>query len=319
MYFVCHTAYHTYISCIRCMVGNIKASIVLMDNIPNAEKIADRIKQTGVFETVKVIRHNEFLPSFSQKSFHVAYFAMRLLPQKAKEKLGFLLEADRIVLFNDYSNVGAFLMQNKKQYSLYEDGCNTFTRDGHRMSGRAQWAKRVLFKCFGIPYAIGMKTLCQGIEVNDAANLRTEFPFPVTEMNRKELITQLTERQRKQLLDIYLVELNLLSNRKAALVLTEPLLEEYVVKTTEEQAALYEAKLIEYVDQYDIYIKAHPRDKTDYSRILGGRVRIIDRTIPVEILNLKRGILFDLGLVTDGSTSMFTVECCKEMRGLKLV
>ena len=54
MYFVCHTAYHSYISCIRCMTGGFKASIVLMDNIPNVEKIGEQIQQSKIFQEVRV-------------------------------------------------------------------------------------------------------------------------------------------------------------------------------------------------------------------------------------------------------------------------
>lgn len=317
MYFVCHTAYHTYISSIKCMTGGLNCSILLTDNIPNVDHIAAQIRKEGIFQDVKVLKHAEILPAFSKRSFHMAYMLMKAFPKKAEKQLSFLLDENELYLFNDYSNVGAFLMQHAKPYSLIEDGCNTFTRDAHRLYGKALTIKKFLYNTFKIPYAIGMTPLCQEIEVNDADALKTQFPFPARSVNRKELIGRLTEAQKAVLIRIFLVDLKLDAGKKNALVLTEPKREGYNKKFSEKQAKMYEEKLKDYADEYELYIKAHPRDETRYDSILNGRVHIIDKTVPVEILNLKKDLSFDLGLVTEGSTSMFTVECCKEMRGLK--
>lgn len=318
MYFVCHTAYHTYISSIKCMTEGLHCSILLTDNIPNVDHIAAQIQKEGIFQDVKVLKHADILPAFSKGSFHITYLLMKLFPHKAEKQLSFLLNDDELYLYNDYSNIGAFLMQHSKPYSLIEDGCNTFTRDAHHLSGKAQIVKNFLFETFKIPYAIGMTTLCREIEVNDADALKTQFPFPAKSVNRKEMNSRLTPAQQDTLTRIFLVDLKLDPNKKNMLVLTDPEREGYNKRFAEKQARMYDAKLQDYADEYEVYIKAHPRDQTKYESVLNGRVHIIDKTVPVEVLNLNKNLQFDLGLVREGSTAMFTVECCKEMRSLQL-
>lgn len=315
MQYVCHTIYHVYIACIQQLAyGHRDCGIVLMDNIPQADVFARRIEQESIFNNVMVIRHSEMYPEWTKRSFHLAYFWGLFNSKKEREKLSFLLN-EEVYLFTDYSNVGGFLMRNQKKYHLLEDGCDTFAKNVHSLSGRQRIVKDILFSWFKIPYAMGMSEYCIDVEVNDAQKLETTFSCKVHEKKRNKLIASLTKEQINKLLKIFEVDFDMNGNMKTLLLITQPLAEMYLTKTDDETVRFYEAHLKEYSNDHRIYVKPHPRDAADYSKMLNGNVTVIDRSIPIEILNYLEDVQFDIG-ITYSSTSLNGVSFCKEVKKL---
>ncbi len=316
MIFVCHTAYHVYVALLKCFTQNLDDSkILLMDNIPDVYALAQRLENERIFTQVKALSHKDVAPSFTKRSFHACYVALKLMPWRAKKELGYLLEED-VYLFTDYSNVGAYLLQNKKQYHLLEDGCNAYGFDQHcGPKGKAHKAKDFLFRKFGIPYAMAMSDLCQDLEVNDLKAVITQLNCPVHERSRNEMAAALTQEQIDALLRVFAVDISMETDKKRLLLITQPLVEMYVVDAQQEAVAYYEKKIAQYRQEYQIYVKPHPRDGADYSVMFDGQVTVIDRLVPLEILNYKKAVQFDLA-VSLNSTSVNGIRFCKEIRSL---
>ena len=316
MYFVCHTVYHVYVSLMMQLTQPVPhCGIMLTDNIPNVDVLVQRLKRENIFDEVICFHHKDAFPAFTKRSFHLTYACGLLFMHRVHKKLSFLLKEDRIYLYTDYSNIGAYLMQNKKRYHLLEDGCDTFTHDVHHVSGRQKKIKQWLHKYLDIPYSIGMSACCIDITVNDKSRVKTPFSFPVLEMNKAELVSRLRTEDVERILRCFDINLSM-GKGKNLLLITQPMTEMYLCKTNEEAVRFFEEKLEQFKDEYQIYIKPHPRDEADYTNMFGGDVTVIDRTVPIEILNFKKDVLFDLGVFYT-STSVNSLICCKEVRRIE--
>lgn len=315
--FVCFTPYHIYIACIKAMVEKITdCEIAVTDNVPDGEAYCAALKKEGIFSQVHYLKQSDYVPRFARQKFHVIYFLMPLLMRRAKRALGFLQDKE-IYLFSDNSSVGIYLMHRHMRYHLLEDGCDAFAFDQRAVRGRARLVKALLFKLWGVPYSMGQSPYCEDVEVNDRAKLNTAFSCPVIEKKRSAMIQQMTDAQIEALLRIFNFDFSMQENQKSLLLLTQPLCEMRLAGSDAETVRLYEKALRPYRDAYAIYVKPHPRDKGDYSKMFDGNVTVLSRTIPVEILNYAKNIRFDLG-VTISSTSVNGVSFCKKIERISI-
>ena len=316
MIYICHTAYHVFVSCIRQMTDpSSDCSIMLSDTLPNMKSIASRLAEAGVFQRVYTLNHDEILPRFCQNSYHKTLLISPLYLQKMNTKLSFLLN-EELYLFNDYSEVGIFLVLRKKTYHLLEDSKDTFASAHAKPSGRQRKMKELLNRIFHVPYSIGMTNYCIDIAVNNKEKVKTHFNFPIKEYRIDKAIDQLSPEEKKTLIDIFGLPTVSDSSLPKAIVLTQPLAEMRKVNNDAETVIWYEQRIKQYYPAYKIYIKPHPRDKSDYSKLFNGDVWIIDRAIPSEMLNFGDNIHFDLAL-TYTSTSVNGLKCCDEVRLLR--
>lgn len=307
--FICHTAYHVYISCIKAMLSNESSiDILLLDSIPEVDAIGERVRNSDIFNDVRVVHHNELLPKFSKKSFHETIILMPFFMKKVDLQLKYILKYDDIYIYTDYSNIGAYLMWKKRKYHLLEDACNTFRRNVHEYQGSCILLKKILYYFFRIPHAMGMCSLCMDVEVNDANIVKTMFKCPVYELNKEILTSKLDKEQINKLLDIFFISIKKSNGRKRLLLLTDPLRESKEYSSDDDIRTHYKRILEPYTHQYEIFIKPHPRDEVDYSTMFCKKISIIDRTVPAEIFTYIEACSFDMILVNSGSTVYFAMK-----------
>jgi hypothetical protein len=279
-----------------------------------------KIIETNLFEKVIVMEHYKNFGKKTKNSFHLTYFYILLNRKKIDKQLKFLLLYEKVFIYTDYSNIGAYLLIKRRQYHLIEDGFNMFKEfDVYRLHGKQLFLKKVLYELFNIPYCIGVVSNIIDIEVNDKDNLNTNIGVPILQVPRNELIEKLDEYALDKILYIFDMQICFKENRKKLLLITQPLTETGIVKNVEEQIAYYKAALKPYYNEYDVYIKPHPRDNADYISILeNGAVKILDKNSPVEILDYHKDVRFDLAL-TYSSTSIKSLNCCNNVKILKFI
>lgn len=284
-----------------------------MDTIPDAENYMKRILETKVFRKVDYVKHSDLLPRFTRSSLHLDFVMSSFYQKKMKNRIGYLLD-ENVYLFTDNSNIGVFLITNKKEYHLIEDGCNTFCNNQNLVHGRFRALKKIINKLFNIPYGMGMSKFCKDVEVNDSSCLNTQFSCPIIEVPRKALMEQLKKNEIEVLLYVFSLDVaGLFDNQKKLLLVTQPLVEMRVTETNEKEEDLYRKSIESYYPEYRIFIKPHPRDKASYQSFFNGDVTVLDRVVPIEILNYYSGIHFDL-CVTYSSTSVNNMYFCDEIK-----
>lgn len=110
-------------------------------------------------------------------------------------------------------------------------------------------------------------------------------------------IQQLNQEQKNALADFFLNKFELINTTaKTILVITQPLSEDGFI-SEEYKIHLYK-KIIEgfQKDGYKIYLKSHPREKTQYDKTISEIDEVISGNFPLEILNLNPLIKFDKGI-----------------------
>lgn len=303
--YICHTLYHVYITILKAFIGRANDDIVLVDYIPDVTVLAKKLSESGIFNKVLVLQHDKVFSKKTRKSFHFNYCYCCFRIRRLKRELQYLDFYNEIYIFNDYSDVGAYLIIRRKKYHVIEDGLDVFKQfDVYQMLGKAKLIKTVLFKLFQIPYTTAISNYCIDIEINDNHDLKTKLWFPVIVIPRDSLTSRLSHEQITSLMRIFDTEdLDLKEKGPKILILMQLLNELECGIAKENQTDYYEQLVKQYNRNYKVFLKPHPRDKTDYSFLVKRyNVIMINKNIPVELLNYMPSVHFDV-IVTYSSTA----------------
>ena len=299
--YICHTVYHVYITLLK-QNDSLNTSIALVDTIQNYKELAEQLQNSGLFcNVIPIDRSYYFGGEYDQ--FIKNYVNNRLFYKKIANRFKWIEEYDRIYIFNDYSEVGDLLELLGKPYHLIEDGLDVFKQfNVYEDIGHGYKFKKNLYKWLKIPYSVGMNSACIDIEVNDKNNLKTSLMRPVVEVKRENLESSVPQDYLNKLYSVFGVKKVELAGKKL-LLLTQVLQEILVVSNDKEQIELYRRALEKYSEDYIIYIKAHPRDKIDYSVFEKefGAV-CLKKEIPMEVYRSIPGMNFDI-VITYSSTA----------------
>lgn len=300
--YVCHTVYHLYITMLESYTAQGENDVLLVDTIENAHGLSEQILKTRIFKHVYSISRKEYFG----KAIHEYlgnYINCKFRFHKIKNKLNFLYNYSEIFLFNDYTEIGAFLAQAKIRYHLLEDGLDVFKQfNVYEEIGRAYYLKKFLYAIFKIPYSLGMSSLCVDVEVNDNQNLKSKIQKPITVKNRKTMVESIDESYRHKIFNAFGVSpIELLDKR--VLILTQVLKELLVVKDDKEQFTFYKNIVCQFAGEYAVYLKPHPRDRIDYTILTKQyNVVILKKEIPLEVYAYLPDMKFNF-VITYSSTA----------------
>ncbi len=112
-------------------------------------------------------------------------------------------------------------------------------------------------------------------------------------ININELWSNLSQEAKKEILEVFNMDIKkfqiLKEDDRKILLLTQPLSEDKII-TEEEKIKIYR-EIIEKQNGRKIYIKAHPREKTNYKEVFKNfNIEVIENTFPIELfllLNIK--------------------------------
>ncbi len=212
-----------------------------------------------------------------------------------------------VFIFNDNDYYGCFLNFMKKEYNLIEDGLNCYSSD---LAAYVRKHRHKLYQLLGFSWgSFGESKFTKTIEVNDISKMRIKYPNSI-EMSRDQLFKSLSDND----VDIIAYAFNyqpLLFSPKGdySLLLTQPLSEDgYVSHSKKIEIYLY---LAEKYAVGTLYVKAHPREKEDYSKILPNAVILNNNKIPFELYQLKEKFHFKRAISTF-TTAMDSIFCADE-------
>jgi len=215
-----------------------------------------------------------------------------------------------IYIFMDHCSLGCLLNISKIKYNLIEDGLNfyqynldTFKKTRCFLSPLWDHLLGTSWKCFGeSPYT---KT----IEVNTKEKILVKHDHIIVK-NRKEMFKELKLEEINYIANIFCYKpqhINIIPG--ATLLLTQPLSEDGLISHSK-KIALYKHLKKKYAIG-TLYIKAHPREREDYSKVFPDAIIFEASKIPFEIYQLKEKFHFKRA-VTAYSTAIDAIFCADE-------
>lgn len=294
--YICSTYYHVLITLLKASKSNDRNSrgmysVILLDTIYSAIELDNRIRETRLFNTVQIINTPTYVKNKS--------IFDKLFWKKAGVKK---LDLDFIDAFSKYRNIYLYMddtwladyfkCKNIK-YHLIEDSIDGYKHIlNNRYARLADPSKNgwlnILYKFF--PNAEGnYKFLldCEqviDIEVNQIKGtiFENQDQSRLIEVPREKLFKLLEDKSLlNKVINVFLDDRNIIDGDNIAIIFTSPFFDDKLVDSEESQLKIYE-KLLSKYDGYNILIKAHPRDVTDYTKLEG--VRVIPKNFPSELI-----------------------------------
>lgn len=212
-----------------------------------------------------------------------------------------------IFLFNDNDYYGCLLNTLKIDYNLIEDGLNCYSmycrEDIEKKRAKTFYILHFSWECFGL------SKYTKSLEVNDSSKILIQHPN-IIEVNREQLLRQLNKDEINVIAKIYKYQpLNIPPSRNVSLLLTQPLSEDGY--TTHQKKVNIYKYLIDKYSVGTLYIKVHPRDKDDYSKIFPNAIILGASTIPFELYLLKENFHFKR-VISTFTTLMDAIFCADE-------
>lgn len=297
--YVCHTYYNVYVSVLKELnyqkATNVKGTIALSLMSTDFKDLKSRLENSNLF--AEVIELNEVYPWFFEEKFryntekgnwffrmytgnvlHWRYVAI----QEEKYLNVDFSNYNNIFIYCDSDPIGQYLNYKKIPYHAVEDGLDSCRINVVKGNSRYFYPRLVLAKLGIVFIKDGYSNYAIDLEVNNKKDIST-FGRKVTEVSRKELLNQITIKEKQIIYDIFFLgntDKNFNNDKKNILVMTQPLC------SPEKRIEMYRDIIQNYGKGYNIYIKPHPIDNGDYESAFPECI-VLERFFPIEIFNFK--------------------------------
>lgn len=260
--------------------------IVVCDDIPTGQTLAQRLRDTGLFRRVWFVQESSLPEVRGKNKLDWIFFQHKRRRHILRPLLPFSIEDYQdIYIFHDGTPLGTYLADEKKPYHLIEDSLNFYQHVRDTAQGRLlkahtwkYWGRRLLNSGY---FPLGESRFVQDIEVNENKNLQLCGKRTV-ELPRRILQDKLSPIGRATILEVFGCPVLSGIQDQSALVLTEPLFADGLCKTMDIQLSLYRSLVEVFQNEgLQVIIKPHPRDTANYSDL---GVTLWERFFPIELL-----------------------------------
>ncbi len=282
---ICHTPYQVLVELVRALKEDMPTDFLLSAVVPDASALSGRLAAAGF--SAQVFDEDACGNAIQPGLVRTLLFQKLLGRRNVEKHYGFTLcknQYSRVYIHNDWSVLGRYLQDKNIPYILCEDTFASTCHPDHALIDRqrAQPHFRLLQKLGkGYLYWGDWKGIC-AVETEDLARCGLSG-MPIAEHSKAALFAALTPGQKETILRVFLTDPLPQKADGAVIFMPRDFVSEHLC-TEAEQAALYKAAAQRFCTGGPLFIKAHPRDKTDYSRLFPGAV-ILQRTMPSEVLN----------------------------------
>lgn len=315
--YVGSTIYHVYLSILHILktsdynINNCSSNLLfLVESTPMIETLIPNLERR-FFKSVHIISERKehvtdlgkFNYAFQRKKTLIPYLEAKH-PILLKEK-NFIKDSN-IYLCDTDSSKSYFLYEfGKTGINMIEDGARTYRQ---RHTNLEHFIKRYI-----------TKTLIGGGFDKEVKSLHAQFPDRLpkklnkkaVELNIKKEVAHLSKEIKDEIFELFLPKDSFkLASEKNALILTQPISEDGVIKNENEKIAIYIDLVSKVPSDMNIVLKTHPRELTKYENHFTG-ITILPALFPIEILGLKEGFYFEKGY-TLFSTALSNLEIVKE-------
>lgn len=291
--FICKTTWEHFITLLVCANKynmEQKKSVIIIEQAAENIPFFEKIKKIEYFdECIRVSLIQNRIAKFLLFKYRIKFSLKNTLKK-------FITPIHSINVFVDQSVLSQVFIHNKIKLNLYEHG------NGNYLVG-AYPNFRLLKKILGVSPGYGRSEAIKNIFLQYPEKAPEDIKNKVKKLDLQYLFNSLNERQKNDIFNVFSIpEINIFEN--TVILLTQPLSEDGFMSETK-KIKIYRNAINNYLGK-KIYIKPHPRDKTDYSNIFKSDSFVIfPSTFPIEILNFKN-IKFDTAVtVCSGSVYNF--------------
>lgn len=289
--YICHTPYHVLIALVRALRAGGGQAVWLADTIPDFAAL--RHREPGADDLVARLRATAFA--------EVTLIDQRLWPgsvtgpfaharaRRAYEQTGCGPVLDPgtyrdIYISNDWSVLGRYLQDCGAPYILCEDTVGgTLDPDQHLLDEQRAAPDFAARQKSGRGYLYwGDSRCCKAVESEDAAQCMIFGPEKLTSFSKRALLESLTPEEKAAVRQVFLRDPLPEKVENATLLLPRSFVLDGLMDQGA-QDAMFRAVAARYAGG-PLFIKTHPRDETDYTRLFPGAV-VLDRRMPSEVLN----------------------------------
>lgn len=212
-----------------------------------------------------------------------------------------------------------YLTVNKIPHFMIEHAKDVYVKENYSFLSNLFHYLEIILDRYHITIGIEIASqYCIGMEVNSNKG-KEQLPFlkerELLFWNVEDHIKQLSNEKRDMILDIYIESYigKFNYNNIYNILLTNPLYIEGDVECEEDQVKIYQEiiKKNRLNEKYELLIKPHPRDKTDYNGKLEGI--LIDSMISSEILCISERLKLNKVVTLYSSSADIFVERAKKV------
>lgn len=317
--YICEGYYHVLISLIKIQIGKENADIMLTNGLDkNNDLISKLIKSNVVYNVIKFSKGsvNEYI-SKSRIKERIIGFKKNIIFFEKQFAINLEHYTGGIFLFFDNNKIGRYIQSKKINYTLIED-CFEFMNlimPEKYKNITNEWGNLTykIERFFGIGYfPFGQSKYCKVIEVNSQVEIQNIKKNKIKILPREYIFNKLSLEQKKKLYFIF-VNNNLdlkQTSKNNILILTQPLYIDGFVSSEKIQKTIYSRIIEEALKEGDVYIKPHPRDLFEYSKI-DSKLIILDKNVPTEVYNFMDEVLFEKA-ITINSTAIYNMNFVKK-------
>lgn len=269
--FICHTLYHVLIALVRALRSRPgKSTLVLSTCVPEAETLRAKLLDAApdLWDAVLIVDEEKLDAQNSESGF----YRLRHLFRKPY----FTLPKGHVYISNDWSALGRYLQRERRVYTLCEDTFGgTLDPDQHLLDEQRANPRG--------PYRYwGDSPCCRTVESEDAARCSIFGVDKLVTVSKAQLLESLTEEEKAIIRRVFLAVPLPEHVQGACLLLPRSFVLDGLMDQPT-QDAMFAAVAKKYCTE-PLFIKTHPRDTTDYSKLFPTAV-ILPRTMPSEVLN----------------------------------
>ncbi|MGB3606294.1 MAG: glycosyltransferase family 52 [Psychroserpens sp.] len=306
--FVITSVYHILIAILLIEQKNLRDSILVIVKLtPNIDTLVEPLKKSPWFTDVKLMMGR------SEQKRLLGKFAYKFNRKNVVTLIDKTIDLSGID--NTITDFDFYMASpdSAKQYFLYKYKKSTFfmLEDGTKtyLDLEPNVLKKIGHSILNKPLNNGYDKRFTKVYATNPSGLPPILKEKGALLNWRETFKQLPQEKKELLLDIFLggnksvTQTLLNTNKTKSIVVTQPLSEDKKMESEVEKIKIY-TDFIESCKTDVVYLKPHPREKTDYHTVFKGQdhVVILEQLFPVELLNGIPGLQFESGFTVFSSS-----------------
>lgn len=313
--FVCGTYFQIYVSMLLTLYRKDETSkslLVLNDHTPDIEKIIPSLQENGFFDHYIVVPFRKIEARVKREKGIIGKIINRnrtiieAVEQDSDiHRYREFLAACEFNLFYLWGFPSAYfvLKYPNHYFRVVEDGARNYVLKTSRFK---EFKRKYLLRTY---IGDGFDDAVKEIRVQQPEQLNERLRHKGTTLEFQEMQRNLSAENRRKVLRVFMKENPLAMNdRKKLLIITQPLENSGIAE--ERKLAIYRQIIDQYAGDYQVYLKPHPREITDYTQLLEREFIEIPRAFPLEMFDLLQIVTFDLG-VTLFSSGLNNANCIR--------
>ena len=319
--FVATTVYHLYLIILLIEKDRLSSIendnlLVIIEHTDNLDPIIANLLKHHYFRKVIIIPNKK-----SQKrklgKFNYIFNRKKLVTildtqcEGLKEEENFIANSKIFISDIDSSKNYFYLKFRNKKFSMIEGGSLTYVQ----IPSKTTIYKKKLLKNGFIENGFDKKV--EEVYALSPSKLPKVLAKKAIKIDIKAISKKLSSERIQTIFKVFNFNISLDNKEKKALIVTQNIYDEGFVDTELDKINIYKDLISKIPNEYSVFIKAHPRENTDYSKYLKN-VTVFPKSFPAELFLLLGDNTFDLGYTLFSTSLNNLADCVREKKFVAL-